>query len=83
MEQISNPLIGDLCMVEVVLAVSLFWCRAEPVLSNGDDYYRESSSVSTACSDAVAACEVQYNKCEPKYCGDELSLHYEDPCSEF
>lgn len=68
-------------MLDVMLVVSLFWCRAEPVVANGDEYLRRASSIDMACIEAVDACEKQYHDCEPRYCGEGYSLNYDDePC---
>ena len=67
-------------MLEAVLAISLFWCRAEPVPVNGDDYLKRAESIEVACAMAVDACEAHYHNCLPLYCGEGESLHYEEPC---
>lgn len=66
-------------MWEVAIIASLFWCRAEPVVTNGDDYLREASSIQSACIEAVEECERTYHQCEPKYCGTESSLYMKTP----
>ena len=47
-----------------------FWCRAEPVSPNGDDYLRYALSQAEACDHALEACAAQYRNCEITGCGE-------------
>lgn len=48
----------------------LIWCRAEPVVANGDDYLDYATTSEEACSSALARCERQYHNCEVTGCGE-------------
>lgn len=47
-----------------------FWCRAEPVSPNGDDYIEFDVGLDKACSTALLRCSKRYGVCEVTGCGE-------------
>jgi hypothetical protein len=57
-------------MIRTMLAVSIFWCRAEPVVPNGDDYFKKTMKLEMSCEAALRDCQKIYNACEITGCGE-------------
>ena len=47
-----------------------FWCRAEPIVLNGDDYLRYGLTQEEACGKALRECDEHYRYCEVTGCGE-------------
>ena len=56
-------------MINEMLTVALLWCRAEPVIPNGDDYLVRGDSIEYSCKEAIQKCEEIYSACEFTGCG--------------
>jgi len=62
---------------ELLVGSVLFFCKAEPVSTNGDEYIEYNLETENACMLAMSECEKQYSICEVTACGefkDEKSL---------
>jgi len=55
---------------ELVVGTVLFFCKAEPVYQNGDEYVKYNSVIKTACEFAISDCEEHYRYCEITTCGE-------------
>jgi len=47
-----------------------WWCRAEPISLNGDDYLEFGLNAEEACEKALKACEDHYPNCTIEGCGE-------------
>lgn len=47
-----------------------WWCRAEPVSPNGDEYLRFGLTAEDACNQAKKDCEDHYINCTIEGCGE-------------
>jgi hypothetical protein len=57
-------------IIESLASAVLLWCRAEPVVANGDDYFAKGGSIPQVCDDAIKRCEEIYYACEITGCGE-------------
>lgn len=62
----------------LIATLATFWCKAEPVTTNGDDYLARSSSIEESCYKALKRCEEHYHDCEITHCGEGHSINYDD-----
>ena len=63
-----------LCSVNYLVLVML-WCKAEPVVPNGDAYFGRSFDLEEACDIAVSDCQKIYGVCESVDIGDDSDLY--------
>ena len=56
---------------ELLIGTVLFFCKAEPVSTNGDEYLKYNNmETEKACEVAVSECEKHYRNCEITACGE-------------
>lgn len=79
-----TSLLSSLSYAEVPGTPPDWWCRAEAVSPNGDDYLRFAKTAEAACAKAVKDCEDHYGNCEITGCGEwraDLNV-FEGFCNE-
>lgn len=61
-----------------------WWCRAEPVHLNGDDYLRFAKTAEAACTQALKECEDHYSNCNITGCGEwsDKLTNFEGYCNQ-